>query len=103
MVMIDLVDEKKSLGFSSVTQVTEALLAGYLPYTPLARQSRSGAIRAGRPPGPVRLADMPRTEGKYAEPGRVSATVAAVLILFECFAVRGRRLDAGGGSGGALA
>jgi hypothetical protein len=35
MVMIDLVDEKKSLGFSSVTQVTEAWLAGYLPYTRL--------------------------------------------------------------------
>ena len=35
MVMIDLVAEKKSLGFSSVTQVTEALLTGYLPYTPL--------------------------------------------------------------------
>jgi hypothetical protein len=35
MVMIDLVAEKKSLGFSSVTQVTEALPVGYLPYTPL--------------------------------------------------------------------
>ena len=45
MVMIDLVDEKKSLGFSSVTQVTEALLTGYLPYTPLPRKSRSGAMR----------------------------------------------------------
>jgi len=33
MVMIDLVAEKQSLGFSSVTQVTEALLVGYLPYT----------------------------------------------------------------------
>jgi hypothetical protein len=35
MVMIDLVAEKKSLGFSSVTQVTEAWLARYLLYTPL--------------------------------------------------------------------
>ena len=52
MVMIDLVDEKKSLGFSSVTQVTEALPTGYLPSTPLARKSRSGAMRAGRLPGP---------------------------------------------------
>ena len=52
MVMIDLVDEKKSLGFSSVTQVTEALLTGYLPYTPLLRKSRSGAICAGAAPGP---------------------------------------------------
>jgi hypothetical protein len=33
MLMIDLVAEKKSLGFSSVTQVTEALLVGYLLYT----------------------------------------------------------------------
>jgi hypothetical protein len=46
MLMIDLVAEKKSLGFSSVTQVTEALLVRYLPYTPLARKSRSGAMRA---------------------------------------------------------
>ena len=52
MVMIDLVDEKKSLGFSSVTQVTEALLTGYLPSTPLLRKSRSGAIRAEASPGP---------------------------------------------------
>ena len=42
MVMIDLVDEKKSLGVSSVTQVTKALLVGYLPYT------RPGHIRAGQ-------------------------------------------------------
>ena len=69
MVMIDLVAEKKSLGFSSVTQVTEALLAGYLLYTPLARMSRSDAMRAGQFPGLVRPADMSRTERKYAEPG----------------------------------
>ena len=47
MVMIDLVDEKKSLGFSSVTQVTEALPVGYLPYTPPPRTSRSGDVQAG--------------------------------------------------------
>jgi len=50
MLMIDLVAEKKSLGFSSVTQVTEALLVRYLPYTPLERMSRSGAIGAGAVP-----------------------------------------------------
>jgi hypothetical protein len=50
MVMIDLVAEKKSLGFSSVTQVTEALLVGYLPYTPLVRKSRSGAMSAREGP-----------------------------------------------------
>jgi hypothetical protein len=47
MVMIDMVPEKKSLGFSSVTQVTEALLAGYLLYTPLTRKRRSGAMEGG--------------------------------------------------------
>jgi hypothetical protein len=46
MLMIDLVYEKKSLGFSSVTQVTEAWLTRYLPYTRSARNARSGALRA---------------------------------------------------------
>jgi len=61
MVMIDLVDEKKSLGFSSVTQVTEALLVGYLPYT--RRHVGAGQVlcRRARLPGLVRRADMPRT------------------------------------------
>jgi hypothetical protein len=50
MLMIDLVDEKKSLGFSSVTQVTEAWLTRYLPYTRSGRNARSGALRSGSLP-----------------------------------------------------
>jgi hypothetical protein len=68
MVMIDLVDEKKSLGFSSVTQVTEAWLARYLRYTPVGRNTRSRGLRALHFPGWVRSPDIPRTERKYAEP-----------------------------------
>jgi hypothetical protein len=87
MLMIDLVAEKKSLGFSSVTQVTEALLVRYLPYTPPVRNSRSGAMRARRIPGLVRLADMSRTERKCVEPSRDGSTVWMVSSLFEGFAV----------------
>jgi hypothetical protein len=47
--MIDLVYEKKSLGFSSVTQVTEAWLTRYLPYTRSARNARSGAFAGELP------------------------------------------------------
>lgn len=87
MLMIDLVAEKKSLGFSSVTQVTEALLVRYLPYTPLARKSRSGSMRAGRFSGLVSLAEMSRTERKCVEPSRDGSTVWMVSSLFEGFAV----------------
>ena len=72
MVMSRLGAEKKSLGFSSVTQVTEALLVGYLPYTPLTRTRRSGAMRAGRFAGLVRLADMSRSERKCIEPAEMA-------------------------------
>jgi hypothetical protein len=69
MVMIDLVDEKKSLGFSSVTQVTEALPTRYLPYTRWHVRAGQVPYAAGRLPGLVRPDDMPRTEGKCVEPG----------------------------------
>ena len=106
MVMIDLVAEKKSLGFSSVTQVTEALLVGYLLYTPLARKRRSDAMGADGYPGSGRLADMSRTERKCIEPAETGqlaqgskpfARFAAAAGGFRC---PPRRFDAGGRAGG---
>jgi len=83
------------------------LFLRYLPYTPLARNSRSGAIRAGRIPGLVRLADMSRTERKCVEPSRDGSAGKMVLRPFEGFAawtgdlIGDRWLEAEGGPEGA--
>ena len=57
MVMIDLGDEKKSLGVISVTRVTESSRRGHVPEAVLAesrqvRNQRAESVTDGRQPGP---------------------------------------------------